>query len=289
MKYKADGNLYNIEAGDILANTVIVIRYDGTRWLVVGSPTTNPSKMFYPDSIYGGILSSNLNTITVSGFYTAYGTATGAPNTSSSWYIQHINSNAETVSAMQVANSFTTSEVYKRLKTSSVWGSWINVTSSDVVRYTAQTLTEGQKTQARTNMDVQKTLSSSNVLLTTAGGLGSSYANFPAIATGIANQLGLRSLAYLHIQTGYASITIPAGQTTASLVVTYSDPFSAAPIDADCKLAGTGFPNAYGGKFASLHSNGPTATQITLAVGIGAAQASDVSIPVRWSAIGPHS
>ena len=153
MKYKADGNLYNIEAGDILANTVIVIRYDGTRWLVVGSPTTNPSKMFYPDSIYGGILSGDLNSITVSGFYTAYGAATGAPNTSSSWYVQHINSNAGTVSAMQVANSFTTSDVYKRLKTSSVWGSWINVTSSDVVRYTAQTLTVGQKSQARGNID----------------------------------------------------------------------------------------------------------------------------------------
>lgn len=152
MKYKADGVLYNIEAGDILANVVVVIRYDGTRWLVVGSPTTNPSKMFYPDNIYGGIISSNLNSINVSGFYTAYGTATGAPNTSSSWYIQHINSNDGTVSALQVANSFSTSEVYKRIKTASAWGSWVNVDSSTVVKYSSQTLTSGQKTQACSNI-----------------------------------------------------------------------------------------------------------------------------------------
>lgn len=158
------------------------------------------------------------------------------------------------------------------------------------VRYTgADNRTTAEKTQARTNMDAQKTLSSSNPLPTASGGLGATFATFAAIATAIANQLGLKSLAYNHIQAGYASITILAGQTTASLTVTYSDPFSAAPIDADCKLYGTGFPNAYGGKFASLHSTSPTATQITLAVGIGTAQSSDVSIPVRWSAIGSHS
>lgn len=288
MKYKADGNIYNIESGDILANTVVVIRYDGTRWLVVGSPTTNPSKMFYPDSIYGGILSSNLNTITVSGFYTAYGTATGAPNTSSSWYIQHINSNAGTVSAMQVANSFTTSEVYKRLKTSSVWGSWINVTSSDVVRYTDQTLTEGQKTQARTNIDAQKTLSSGNPLPTASGGLGATFVTFAAIATEIANQLGLKSLAYLHFQSGVASITIPAGETRAEMVITYDDAFSAKPIGRGVCLSGTGYPGNNGGKYASLSNIAQTSTQISVAVQVGTAPESDLSVPVSWWACGTH-
>lgn len=148
--------------------------------------------------------------------------------------------------------------------------------------------TVNEKTQARTNIDAQKTLNSGNVLPTAAGGMGASYANLSAIATAIANSLGLKGLAYMHLQAGSASITIPAGQTTASLTLTYYDPFSAEPYDADCKLAGTGFPGAYGGKYASLHSNNPTATQITLAVQIGVAQGSNVSIPVRWSAIGPH-
>ena len=142
---------------------------------------------------------------------------------------------------------------------------------------------------ALTNLGAQAKLDSGHPLATSAGGLGATYANLAAIASAIANSLGLKSLAYLHLQAGYASITIPAGQTTASLTITYDDAFSATPIDADCKLAGTGFPNAYGGKFASLHSSNPTETQITLAVGIGTAQASDVSIPVRWSAIGTHS
>jgi hypothetical protein len=83
------------------------------------------ANMFYPNNAYGGIVSSNFNTIATSGFYTGYGTATGAPNMSSSWYIQHINSNVGTASAYQVAKSYTTIEVYMRVKTTSTWGSWL--------------------------------------------------------------------------------------------------------------------------------------------------------------------
>jgi hypothetical protein len=101
--------------------------------------------------------------------------------------------------------------------------------------------------------------------------------------------LGLRSLACLHMQTGSAWISITAGQTTASLTITYDDGFSAAPLYAAVGLAGTGIPGAYGGKYASLHATSPTATQITLAVQIGTAQSGDVSILVRWVAIGYHS
>jgi len=133
---------------------------------------------------------------------------------------------------------------------------------------------------------LQPALSSTNTLPTTSGGLGASYANLAAIATAIANSLALRSLAYLHIQTDYYTMTVPAGQTSANATITYNSAFSSEPIYAGCGLVGTGFPGAYGGKYASLHSTNPTSTQISLAVQIGTAQASDVTIPLRWIAIG---
>ena len=129
----------------------------------------------------------------------------------------------------------------------------------------------------------QDALNSDNRLSVPAGGTGKG--SVPEIQA----LLGLRSLAYLHMQAGAASITIPAGQTSAVVTITYDDGFYSAPLWASVGLWGTNYPGVYGGKYASLSSTNPTATQITLVVQIGTAQSGAVSIPVRWAAIGYHS
>ena len=90
----------------------------------LGYTAADVSKMFYPNNQYGGIISDNFNTISVSGFYTGYGTATGAPNSGSSWYLLHINSNLSTLTATQIARAYTGGAMYIRQKADSTWGSW---------------------------------------------------------------------------------------------------------------------------------------------------------------------
>lgn len=83
------------------------------------------TKMFYPDNVYGGIITANFNTIAVSGSYTGFGTATGAPTTSQSWFIRHINSNSGTTAAYQEAIGYTDGAFYTRRKVSGVWNDWV--------------------------------------------------------------------------------------------------------------------------------------------------------------------
>jgi hypothetical protein len=75
---------------------------------------------------YGNLgIITNLNTIARTGNYTAYGTAIGAPDTAYSWFIEHINSSAGTVTAYQRAIAYSTDNiVYERTKINSVWGTW---------------------------------------------------------------------------------------------------------------------------------------------------------------------
>src|SRR5574344_1481438 len=89
---------------------------------------TNLNKGIFGDTQYGGTITSNFNTITKNGYYTGYGTATGAPNTSYSWFVHHQNSNAGTVSATPRAVAYTTGEpiIMERVKQSSTWGNWYN-------------------------------------------------------------------------------------------------------------------------------------------------------------------
>ena len=76
---------------------------------------------------YGNLgVITNLNTIARTGNYTAYGTATGAPDTAYSWFIEHINSSAGTVTAYQRAIAYSTDLIlYERTKIGSTWGNWI--------------------------------------------------------------------------------------------------------------------------------------------------------------------
>lgn len=93
------------------------------------------SKMFYPDNQYGGIISDNLNTLAVSGFYTCYGTAIGVPSVDYSWFVYHHNSNVGTTSAYQRAVAYSdTTIVYERTKTSNLWSDW---TRFDVTNITS--------------------------------------------------------------------------------------------------------------------------------------------------------
>ena len=100
---------------------------------IAGTDYADPTKMFYPNSIYGGIIATNLNTLAVSGFYTCYGTATGVPNTSSSWYIVHVNSNSGTDYGFQIAKAYgAATGLYYRVKSTGTWSAWGLCPATDI-------------------------------------------------------------------------------------------------------------------------------------------------------------
>ena len=107
-----------------------VVLFDSTTGKLIKDSTFVLNNFVYGNTIYGGTLTTDLNALTQNGFYTAYGTATGAPSTSYSWFVTHINSSVGTVSAVQIATAFDGSDItYRRVKSSSTWGSWIGVPS----------------------------------------------------------------------------------------------------------------------------------------------------------------
>ena len=86
-------------------------------------------------------LVTDLNTIQRSGKYTAYGTAANVPNSSYSWFVDHINSSIGTQNAYQKAVAYnSTIIIYERTLISNVWGSWtlvpsraeVNTNTSDI-------------------------------------------------------------------------------------------------------------------------------------------------------------
>lgn len=99
---------------------------------------------------YGGTVVTNLDTITKTGFYTCYGTATGVPNEDYSWFILHQNSNVGTVSATQRAIAYLAGNplIYERVKIDSTWGSWYSPIK-DVVQDTTPQLGGDLDTNAK--------------------------------------------------------------------------------------------------------------------------------------------
>lgn len=89
--------------------------------------TLNLNLFIKGDTIYGGTIANNLNTIAKTGFYTCYGTATGVPNGDYSWFVIHENSNAGTVFAKQTATAFLRTSIitYVRVKNADGWGAWL--------------------------------------------------------------------------------------------------------------------------------------------------------------------
>ena len=75
---------------------------------------------------YGNVgIVTDLNTLSLTGNYTCYGTATGAPSTEYSWFIEHLNSGAGLTYGTQKATAFSTEIiVYKRVKNAGSWSDW---------------------------------------------------------------------------------------------------------------------------------------------------------------------
>ena len=117
------------------------------------------------NTIYGGSIVGNLNTLAKTCFFTCYYNATGMPDTSGygtnlSAFGVHINSNAGTISATQRIILYKSENVisFERVKMSNIWGSWVDTTFSnkannnEVVKVISQSLTEAQKQIARNNI-----------------------------------------------------------------------------------------------------------------------------------------
>jgi len=92
---------------------------------IASSDLTDNANLIKGATIYGGTISDDFDVILKDGFYSGYGTATGAPNTLSSWFLLHENSNTGTISAKQTATAYSSNEIliYVRVKMSSTWGS----------------------------------------------------------------------------------------------------------------------------------------------------------------------
>lgn len=88
----------------------------------------NRTQMFYPNNPYGAIGVGNIDSITISGFYTAPTTATTIPDSNYSWFILHENNNEDALSAHQRAiSNHANLLIYERTKIAGVWGSWIEI------------------------------------------------------------------------------------------------------------------------------------------------------------------
>lgn len=111
--------------------------------------TAVPNFVIQGNTQYGETLVTNLDTITKAGFYICYGTATGVPNSTYSWFVQHQNSSVGTTSATQRAVAFNKDEllVYERVKTSSVWGNWLrpSATSNSNIPFSIKSANIGDK------------------------------------------------------------------------------------------------------------------------------------------------
>jgi len=121
---KAYGSLVigsNVYAVTLTVSSTISVRLALTTALI-------PDTVIKGNTSYGGTLTDDLNSLSKNGFYTCFGTATGAPNTDYSWHVTHQNSNTGTVYATQRAVAFSPSLiVYERTKTGSAWNAWTNL------------------------------------------------------------------------------------------------------------------------------------------------------------------
>lgn len=93
---------------------------------------SNPSYYIKGDTIYGGSVVDNLNTLAHTNFYSCSGGATGAPSSAYSWLVLHQNSNAGTLYAVQTAYAFAAGPIiYDRVKVAGTWGAWVLRSSAD--------------------------------------------------------------------------------------------------------------------------------------------------------------
>ena len=188
---------------------------------------TNLNKGIFGDTQYGGSISSNFNTITKNGYYTGYGTATGAPNTSYSWFVHHQNSNTGTVSATQRAVAYKTNPllIAERTKTSSTWGAWEYKISKDYI-----TATAGSNGDFYINLGITPytgmiinvsfptaTSATSNTRISING--GTNYYNTDTIASEVQN----KSISFRYNGTSFEFIGLVTGSNINGSYTKYSD------------------------------------------------------------------
>ena len=93
---------------------------------------SNPSYYIKGDTIYGGSVVDNLNTLAHTNFYSCAGSATGAPASAYSWLVLHQNSNVGALYAVQTAYAFAAGPIiYDRVKVAGTWGAWVLRSSAD--------------------------------------------------------------------------------------------------------------------------------------------------------------
>jgi len=99
-------------------------------WQAVSATAATTSWNRISGGYYGGSILTDLNSPVSSGFYTALGTALNVPDSQYSWFVNHVNSNTDNISAYQRAVAYSnTIIVYERTKINSVWGAWISLAS----------------------------------------------------------------------------------------------------------------------------------------------------------------
>ena len=104
--------------------------FDGITGKLIKNSTVVLSNLIYGNTVYGGSVIDDLDAIVKDGFYTCYGTAVGCPSVAYLWFILHQNSNVGTLSAVQTAIAYDTTDIeYKRTKIANTWGLWIRVPS----------------------------------------------------------------------------------------------------------------------------------------------------------------
>ena len=138
------------------------------------------------NTIYGGTIVDNLDTINKSGFYTCYSTATGVPSSDYSWFILHENSNAGTVSAKQTATAYLKAAIieYVRVKTISSWGPWKNQAALKLDKTTSGDLRRVYGVNASNEQElteIETTPTASSTKLVTSGGV---RASIPVLVAG---------------------------------------------------------------------------------------------------------
>lgn len=108
-------------------------------------------ELIFTSGRYGNLLVlDNLDTVAKSGNYTAYGSATGAPNSTTSWFVEHVNSSVGVVSAYQRAIAYSSDLIiYERTKIASVWGAWkqTGVTKAELAQVESDLNTVQEKTE----------------------------------------------------------------------------------------------------------------------------------------------
>jgi hypothetical protein len=122
-------NLFEVEKGKAKVNGILEVNGSNiatTLSNIVSSITTLDEK-----TVDQRITATSANTITVPGFYTLAGSATGVPDSNHSWFLIHQNSSATSRAQIAIGygnqNDLNNLVLYVRTRFDTTWGSWVPV------------------------------------------------------------------------------------------------------------------------------------------------------------------